>query len=359
VIASGTVNLIAATLPPGARVRYREEWLADLAGAAEAGISPWGVVSGALGVAVQIDRENPAVTGMSAQRLAFRRLRVVVAATATALLLLFADFWWAVSAVSVVGSRMLVGAALLAGGIALLALVGVALAAVRARGAAPSSRTLGLALGIGIATMLLILGLVAFLPLSLVMLLPALLAPVVVLAVKDPRTQGQPLRVGARIAIAAPFALAILAIVAGGLLHVYVWNPLERLPGMTLDEIYAGLAAAGELPGPIIPAAWAGLWVLVAIAMLAVALVPPRGIRRFITARRLAGAGLLSMALAAGGVWFVGFGMGMGMADAFMTSGGDAAESGLLLSLIWIGAAISAALVGLLPTRWRAPQPIG
>ena len=49
----------------------------------------------------------------------------------------------------------------------------------------------------------------------------------------------------------------------------------------------------------------------------------------------------------------IGFGMGMGMADAFMTSGGDAAVSGPVLAAIGGVAFVAALLVGLLPGRIR------
>jgi len=358
-IAASVVRAVAATLPAGVRDRYREEWTADAAGASELGVSRIGVVVGALGVAVRLDREDPVVSGIPAGRLAARRLRVALAAAAIGLLLLLAYFWvWAGDTggdgpMAITGT-VLLGIAWGAGLVAAIALVGVVRASIRATAGRPSARGIRIALLVGVPGLFVVLLAASSVTLfGAVLVLPLLIAPLVLVALKDPRAQGAPLRAGSRVGIALASAGAILAVVVGGLLHIFVWNPLARMPGMTLDEIYAGLAAARELPSPVIPVAWAGFWTLFALTLLVLAAVPPRAIRRFLTARRLAGAGLLGVALAAGGVWIAGFGMGMGMADAFMTSGGDAAGSGLVLMVIAIGYAIAAVLVGLLPTRIR------
>ncbi|AYF98447.1 hypothetical protein [Protaetiibacter intestinalis] len=360
-ITASVIRALAASLPAGVRERYREEWLADAAAAPEAGLSPWSVVGGAFGVALRIDREDPAVSGLPAGRLAYRRTRIALAGAATVLLLLLASFWWSawteldgrgelgLAGIAWLG-RLILGAAAIVGVVALVSLVG----AVRALARARSWRVgvvglVGAAVALGV---LVALAIAAFIPaFGLLLVLPALFVPVILLTIGDPRPQGPALRVGARFGIALASAGAVLAIVTGSLLHVFVWNPLARMPGMTLDEIYAGLAAAGELPSPVIAYLYAGFWALFALVLLVVALVPPRGIRHLLTARRLAGIGVLGVALAAAGEWFLGFGMGMGMADAFATSGADAAVSGLVITLVGIAAAIAAALVGLLPSR--------
>ncbi len=359
-IAELVVRAVAATVPAGVRERYREEWLADLAGANGLGLSRWGVVAGALGLALGLDREDPATSGVPARRLAFRRMRIALASGSTALLLLLAGFWWGAwgdligGAATAWGGRVLLAAAVLAGAATLAALLGALRARRRARpvrGWTAADTAIAITAPLAVAAT----ALVPFL--GVPMLAAALLGFVVVLLVEDPRTQARPLRRGGAVALAAASASAILAMLAGTLLHVYVWNPLARMPGMTLDQIYAGLAAARELPSPVLPIGWAALWALAALALVVLAALPHPRIRRLMTARRLIGIGILGVALVAGGSWFVGFGMGMGMADAFATSGGDAAESGPLLGLVGFGFAIAAALVGLLPSRLPTPSP--
>jgi hypothetical protein len=351
--------MIAATLPAGVRERYREEWLADAAGARELGVSPWSVVGGALGVAAGIDREDPLLSGMPPRRLVFRRLRVALAALTTALMLLvFGVLWGAWSPVrppatlaeSPVMGRVLLLAVLVTGAVALIALLGVLRARHRARG----RRRWGAAdVAVAVTLPLAIAATVLVPVVSGLLVFGGLLAVVALLVVEDPRPQQRPLGRLSAVLLAVFSGVSIVAALAGSLLHVYVWNPLARMPGMTLDEIYAGLADARELPSPVLPVAWAVLWCLAALALIMLAALPFPGIRRFATARRIAGIGILGVALVAGGSWFVGFGMGMGMADAFATSGGDVASSGPVLAVIGLVYLIAAVLIGLLPSRIR------
>lgn len=364
-IARVAIRGIVATLPAGVRERYREEWLADATSARELGVSPWSVVGGAFGVAASIDREDPVTSGMTPRRLAFRRLRVALAGLAVTLLLVLLGWWWGawsagdsrglapLAAITWAG-RVVLALAVAAGAIALVSALGVVRAARRARGrrrwgAADVAVVVTLPLA-AVATLL-----VPFVGLPLAA--AGMLALVAVLVTEDPRPQSRPLGRRAAVVLALVSAGGILAMLAGSLLHVYVWNPLARMPGMSLDEIYAGLVAARENPSPVIPLAWTMLWCLVAIALVVLAALPQPRIRRFATARRVAGIGILGVAMVAGGSWFVGFGMGMGMADAFLTSGGDAAVSGPILGIIGFGYAIAAVLVGLLPARIRPAAP--
>lgn len=345
---SVVVRAIAATLPAGVRARYREEWLADAAGADELGISRAGIMVGALGIAAGIDRENPDVSGVTPRRLAFRRLRVAIATAATALLLVLAGFLWAEQSVLLLAA--------VAGAIAIAAFFGAARAARRGR---PSRSWNAVDTAVAVTVPLAVVATVLVPFIGVPMILAVILGLVVVVAVEDPRRQGDPLGRPQAVLLAVLSASAILAMLAGSLLHIYIWNPLARMPGMTLDEIYAGLAAAGESPSAAIPVGWAVLWVAAAVALIAAAALPHSPVRRLMTARRIAGIGILGVALVAGGSWFVGFGMGMGMADAFMTTGGDAAATGPALSLVGYCFAIAALLVGLLPSRLRGAEVAG
>jgi len=350
------VRGIAATLPAGVRERYREEWRADLDAATDAGIRPRSIVAGALGVAMSIDREQPASSGVPAGRLAVRRLRVVLAAGTTALLMLIAMVLWGMGPDSVGGAVFLV-CAYLSGAVALVALVGMLRAVFRAT--ADSPRALGIRIWIGVG----ILALAGFVVLTFVMPLFGVLlsmigmgllaAALVLVLLRDPQTPGAPVGTGARIGISLAFCAAIVAITVVGRMHVYVWNPLARMPGMTLDEIYAALAAAREMPYPLVAEMWTGFWGIVALVFPVFAFVPHRGLRRLLTVRRLIGLGLVGIAFTAWGVTMLGFGMGMGMADTFAISGADAAPFGRLIGLAGVGCACVAVLLGLLPTRIR------
>ena len=345
---SVVVRAIAATLPAGVRARYREEWLSDVAGADELGVSRAGVVIGALGIAASIDRENPDVSGMTPRRLAFRRLRVGLAMAATALLLLMGSLLWA--------QQWALLLAVVTGAVAIVAFLGASRASRRGRA---RRRWTVADTAVAVTAPLAVAATVLVPFIGVPMVFAVILGLVVVVAVEDPRRQGDPLSRPQAALLAVLSASAILAMLAGSLLHIYIWNPLARMPGMTLDEIYTGLSAAGEPPSTVVPIGWAVAWGLIALALVVSAVLPYPRVRRLMTARRIAGIGILGVALVAGGSWFVGFDMGMGMADAFMTSGGDAATSGPMLSLVGFCFAIAALLVGLLPTRLGVMEAVG
>lgn len=361
-IARALIRATAATLPFGVRERYREEWIADAAAASEANVSPWSVVAGALGVTAGIDRDDPVVSGIPAQRLAFRRLRVTLAFAVTAVMLMVLG--WMVGAFGPAGSAPLAGAGVLllalAAGAALVALI-AGFGALRAGRRARGRRRWGMGQVVVIVSLVLVAAVILFAP-FVAALLPiavvfAFLVALAVLLAGDPRAQGAPLSRPRAVGIALLSAVGVLAALTCSLLHVYVWNPLARLPGMTLDEIYAGLVAARELPTPVFPVVVATFWCLAVVALVVLCALPHPGIRRLATARRIAGAGVLGVALVAGGTWMLGFGMGMGMADAFATSGGDAAVSGPVLTVVGTGFAVAAAMLGLLPSRLRPLDP--
>jgi hypothetical protein len=140
--------------------------------------------------------------------------------------------------------------------------------------------------------------------------------------------------------------LLTLAIVAWGILHITVWNPLAKLPGMTLDEIYAGLEAAGETPSPVILVAWAGFWSLAAIALpVTVAFARNLGTRRVLVAGLLIVGGVVTTQ------WLAGFSMGMSIADAFATSGGDASITGALSTMLGQVLLVAAVFLAFVPQR--------
>ena len=119
---------------------------------------------------------------------------------------------------------------------------------------------------------------------------------------------------------------ALAAYSFAGALQTLVWNPLAAVPGATLGEIYTALDNAGESLGAPRVITWSAVGVALAAAAL---------IATILTKAPRAGcviAGYLALiVLAAPSHWFVAFTGGMGIADAFATSGGDHAPWGGLL----------------------------
>lgn len=348
-IAAGALRVIAATLPPGVRDRYREEWLADAASAAEHGIRPASLVQGALGVAVSIDRDDPVVAGVEPRQLMFRRLRITAATGVAALLLLIPAFLVGGEGAGAVALLMVAALMLL---VTLAAAIGATRVAMRSRGRRAPTRAVSL-VGLAVLAALVVAALLVA-PFAAVPLVGgAVLTLVLLLVISDPRAQPAPVTRPRAVALAALSAVAILGTLSLSLLQVFVWDPLAKLPGMTLDEIYAQLDGAGELPSAVLPTTVVVLWVVVAVAAIVCAGLPSPQLQQLMTARRILGFGLLGVGLVGLGHVALGFGMGMSIADAFGTSGADATGVGAAISLAGVAALIVSAFVGLLPTRIR------
>jgi len=343
------------------RSRYREEWTADLAGAPEAGARPSSIVAGALALAATIDRDDPAVSGMPRSALAVRRARWAAAFLGTGLVLLVALYLhggWAdhyLTADSPLFVFALLSRALEAGAPVAIA-IGALLLIAAVRTALPWRRPLGLLAGMAVAGAAALAVLLAG-SLVAMLFLPVLGVAawgVVALMVPAP-PPADPRRARRReLAAAAVLAPAVVALAAFGVLHIMVWNPLAKLPGLGLDEIYAGLAAAGELPSPLYLTAWVVGAVLAATAILLFATLPHRRLRAARSPQRVLVLGLTALAGTGFSMWLAGFGMGMGIADAFATSGGDAAFSALLPVVVGVLAGVPAVLLGCVP----GPRPV-
>jgi hypothetical protein len=145
--------------------------------------------------------------------------------------------------------------------------------------------------------------------------------------------------------IAAAFTAATFLAIAAGAMHILVWNPLARLPGLSIDEIYAGLRAAGEgtLAGGFV-VTWAVFWAALAVLFVILCAIPV--FRPVLTVRRVAVVGLLLVGGTCAFTWFAGFNMGMSIADAFATGGGDAAVSGPLIAIVGVVSLVLALIVG-------------
>jgi hypothetical protein len=153
-----------------------------------------------------------------------------------------------------------------------------------------------------------------------------------------------------RIRIAGVFAAVNLVVIAAGALHILVWNPLARVPGLELGELYTQMYALGEGAGAVaFVAVWAVFWAIATIAYVVGSALP--AYRPFFTGRRIAAFGLVLISATCLFSWFAGFNMSMSLADAFATSGGDAAWSGPLIALTGQAAMIAALFVVLAPRR--------
>ena len=113
-----------------------------------------------------------------------------------------------------------------------------------------------------------------------------------------------------------------------GACQILVWNPLAAVPGATLSEIYAALDAAGETLGAPRVIAWSAVGVALAVGGLVGTILGRAPRPRHVVAGYLA-----LVVLAAPSHMFVAFTGGVGIADAFATSGGDHAPWGGMLYL--------------------------
>ncbi|MFC0682311.1 hypothetical protein ACFFGH_31155 [Lysobacter korlensis] len=170
----------------------------------------------------------------------------------------------------------------------------------------------------------------------------------------DPPAAGRSAR-RSRTMLAAALGVANLAVIAAGAMHILVWNPLARVPGLSLNEIYGQMRAVGEgtAAGGFV-ASWAGFWSFATVLYVIACALP---LRQVGTRRRVAVAGLLLIGATCILAWTAGFNMGMSLADAFGTGGADAAISGPLLSLAGQLAVAGALFLACAPRRAVAEAP--
>lgn len=338
---------LALLLPPLARERYLEEWRADAAGAAEAGLTRRDVVRGAAALSLTIDRDAPAHSGeprgMRPRRLTRRGFALFTAAsvillgayltgggivpegaaaTAGVVAALEAMGWLAVVlalAVAAVGALYLARAALAvetrtARATLVAAIVG--LAAVLVAALVPGAPGWLFAVGAG-ALVLGFVGGVAVLGGTRAILL-------------EPRTAPRRHRVTA----AGVGLAAVVLLVAVGVIDLLVWNPLAKVPGLDLSTIYSRMESEDGFffaSNAVLVAVWAAVWVIAAGIAFAVA---SSRLASWFTPRRIA---IVMLGLVGGAVFFrffAGFGLGMSIADTFMTSGGDASVVSAVLPYV-------------------------
>lgn len=342
-------RLVARTLPQRLRARYAEEWLADLERAPELGLSRWTVVAGALSFAVHLDRDDEAVTGISPAVEAMRRARWAAALLSAALILAFGVFrstLWGFGPLLSGGALVVAELA-----IAVFALLGVlwGIAAARiGRSAHGTGRVLAVASN-GAAAAITLLA-VAVLPLFGTMVTIALLAVALLQGVGE---AGSSPTVGLRRQLGGAGAGLVLAVLAIGVLHNLVWNPLAKLPGMSLDQIYAGMAAAEQPNGVFEISVWVALFVALAIGF---AICCVRGRPNWARSTRgIVAAGAMLIAATAASQGFPGFMAELGLADTFYVAGGHSAISGAVLDAVALLAVIVAVFAAFAPGRQTIP----
>lgn len=166
---------------------------------------------------------------------------------------------------------------------------------------------------------------------------------VIVLGMTEHRRD--PVRPGSVATAVAVLTLANLAVIAVGTVHLLVWNPIAKVPGLELPEILAALDARGGLDGG--PLVWAIGGTLVTIAAAAAAIIGAR--RGKVTPHQVVTGGLLLIHGASFFLWWAGFGLGLELADTFGIGGGEASPAGSLLALVGGGCLAAAILLQLQP----------
>lgn len=345
------LRLVVATLPPRVRPRYREEWLADLAGARELGLPARDVVLGAVATAVLMDRFDPGHSGRSRAAGVALRLRLGFVLLAAAGPVALGQSLWE-GTLQTRGWLGGPGAAVLLGAhtvlVVLTAAVGWvcvlrAVLGARRHWTTPLWGSVALLIHAALAAVLLMLPGYGMLFGAAGGTVAATMVMVHGLVAGRRSTRHRPVRRGLVVALGC--SVLIVTVLVVGALDILVWNPLARLPGHTLAEIRAAMTAAGEYPGAAPVVSWCVLWGVVAVGF------PPLVARsRALWAQRLrtvVAVGALLVAGAVIGHWFAGFGMGMGMADTFAVSGANASPTGPLVGSIGQLALVAGMLTGL------------
>jgi hypothetical protein len=331
------LRVLASLLPPLARERYLEEWRADAAGAADAGLHRRDVVLGAVVLSLTLDRDLPAHTGepqgMLPRRLARRGFALLAAAgviligayltgggivpegeaaTASVLTALQTTGWVVIRfavLLAVVGALYVAGAARAAH-------TRLARATLVAAIAGPAIVLVGASVP-GAPGWLVIVG--------VVVVILGLVGGLAVLGGTRPIALG--LRAASRrqrVPAALVGAVLVITVVVVGAIDLLVWNPLAKVPGMELSTIYATMSSRDGFDltaNAVMVSIWAVFWTVPALVVLALA---AHRAGTALTPRRLA---IVILGLIGGAIFFrffAGFGFGMSIADTFATNGGDA-----------------------------------
>jgi hypothetical protein len=343
------VALAAATLPRRVRDRYREEWLADLAGAADAGVRPSGIVVGALLFSVTLGRAAPEITGVPLGVTVRRRARWGVAFLGASAVLGFGGY------ILGGGPAALAFAAPVSVAVAtVFVTLGVAQlwrAALHASALAVITAALATAAVCCLVAEVLLGGRGSlFLGGGFALLVAAGVCGAIVSSSAPPvpvyRTPQPWKPVGTTVAVAT---VALLALLALGAVDLLVWSPLAQTEGLRLDEIYAGLSDWDRSYGIFHIILWLAFWfaAVVTFAIVGATTGRRRGVSRLTV-------GTIALGLAASIVFFqfwAGFSLGMSIADTLPPYRGGISAFGYLYTLVGQLSLIGAIFLGIAPRR--------
>lgn len=145
--------------------------------------------------------------------------------------------------------------------------------------------------------------------------------------------------------------LAVTAYAALAAVQILVLNPLAAAPGLTLDEIGAEMASAGEGLGQGAMFFILGIGVVLAVVLAVVSLgrnaqplVPTIGF-------------LVLLMLGAIGYFAASFGAGMGLADTFGISGADYSPWARPLYAVSALSGVALVVVGVMVAVRQRPAP--
>ena len=364
------LRVLALMLPRAVRARYLEEWRADSNAAADAGLRRRDIARGAAALILTIDRDLPANTheprGAVPRRLARRGLGLFAAAA-----VILAGAWLTDGGIVPKGPNAspqaldtLSTVAWISLRLAMLAvLVGVLYfgrAAIMAR--TTLARTAAAAAVTGPITITLA---VTFDPHWTVLLAGILLSGFGFVAGLAVVTGPSPLSLERRVAswsvrlpVAMLGAVVVALILVIGAVDLLVWNPQTKVPGLSLQGIYAQMIEVDQFSQStalVQVTLWTALWGGLAVAVVFLA---ARRSQAWMTPRRLS---ILVLAIIGGAVFFrffAGFSIGMSIADTFGTSGANTSIVSAVLPYVGqLALATAAVLSGWAPKIHNASTP--
>ncbi|WP_133177893.1 hypothetical protein [Microbacterium testaceum] len=122
--------------------------------------------------------------------------------------------------------------------------------------------------------------------------------------------------------------VVVCAYAVVALVQILVWNPEAAVPGLTADEIWRQVGEAQQGPPNAFVVGVIALGPMMAIVLFALFVVTEAGVWSTV-------AGYLALLVMGGPGYFVAsFGPGMGLADTYYISGGDASGAGLALGSV-------------------------
>jgi len=152
--------------------------------------------------------------------------------------------------------------------------------------------------------------------------------------------------------------VGIVVVVVGlGVADTLVWYPMAAVPGMSLAEIRAGVAAAGETDSDAAIAVWALFWLVASLVTLAMSRWSRLALWQSPNLRTMVG-GLVVLG-AAFTEWWASFGIKMGLGDSLAGHGGVFTPTDPILTMIGAIALTVALRAGLTSRRAATAHATG